>query len=102
MESVIIMAIDPATVDHVARLARLSLTDDERAMFTEQLRNILEYFARLADLDLTAVEPTSHVVAASVLREDEVRPSLDREEVLAAAPAQEDGFFKVPPVLEPV
>lgn len=96
------MAIDPATVDHVARLARLSLTDDERAMFTEQLRHILEYFTRLADLDLTAVEPTSHVVAASVLREDEVRPSLDREEVLAAAPAQEDGFFKVPPVLEPV
>ncbi len=97
------MAIDPATVDHVARLARLSLTDDERAMFTEQLQHILEYFARLADLDLTDVEPTSHVVAAAiVLREDEIRASLDREEVLAAAPAQEDGFFKVPPVLEPV
>jgi aspartyl-tRNA(Asn)/glutamyl-tRNA(Gln) amidotransferase subunit C len=72
-------------------------------MFTEQLRNILDDFARLADLDLTAIEPTSHVVpAAIVLREDEVRPSLDREEVLAAAPAQEDGFFKVPPVLEPI
>jgi aspartyl-tRNA(Asn)/glutamyl-tRNA(Gln) amidotransferase subunit C len=103
MEAVIPMAIDPATVDRVARLARLSLTDDERAMFTEQLRNILEDFARLADLDLTEVEPTSHVVAAAiVLREDEVRPSLDRGEVLAAAPAQEDGFFKVPPVLEPI
>ena len=103
MEAVIPMAIDPATVDHVARLARLSLTNDERAMFTEQLRNIIEYFARLQDLDLTEVEPTSHVVAqTTVLREDEVRPSLDREEVLAAAPAQEDGFFKVPPVLEPL
>jgi aspartyl-tRNA(Asn)/glutamyl-tRNA(Gln) amidotransferase subunit C len=97
------MAIDPATVDRVARLARLSLTDAERAIFTEQLRHILDYFARLVDLDLTAVEPTSHVLgAAALLREDEVRPSLDREEVLAAAPAQEDGFFKVPPVLEPV
>ena len=96
------MAIDPARVDHVARLARLSLTDEERAMFTEQLRNILEYFARLQELDLTAVEPTSHVLAAAnVQRGDAARPSLDRAEVLAAAPAQEDGFFKVPPVLEP-
>ncbi len=71
-------------------------------MFTEQLRNILDYFARLQELDLTAVEPTSHVLAAAdAQREDMTRPSLDRAEVLAAAPAQEDGFFKVPPVLEP-
>ncbi len=96
------MAIDRSIVDHVARLARLSLTDDERAMFTEQLRNILDYFARLQELDLTAVEPTSHILAAATaLREDEPRASLDRREVLAAAPDQEDGFFKVPPVLEP-
>src|SRR3972149_6826927 len=95
------MAIDPARVDHVARLARLSLADEDRAMFTEQLRNILDYFARLQELDLTAVEPTSHVLAAAhVLRSDAARPSLDRAEVLAAAPAQEDGFFKVPPGLE--
>src|SRR3989304_1729356 len=96
------MAIDPARVDHVARLARLSLPDDGRAMFTEQLRNILDYFARLQELDLTAVEPTSHVLAAAhVQRSDAARPSLDRAEALADAPAQEDGFFKVPPVLEP-
>lgn len=96
------MAIDRATVDHVARLARLSLTDEERALFTEQLRHILDYFTRLQELDLGAVAPTSHILAASeVLRQDEVRPSLDREEVLAAAPEAEEGFFKVPPVLEP-
>src|SRR3972149_264135 len=96
------MAIDPARVDHVARLARLSLTGEERAMFTEQLRNILDYFARLRALARTAVEPPSHVrAAANVQRGDAARPSLDRAEVLAAAPAQEDGFFKVPPVLEP-
>lgn len=96
------MAIDRATVDHVARLARLSLTDEERALFTEQLRHILDYFTRLQELDLGAVAPTSHILTASeVLRQDEVRPSLDREEVLAAAPEAEEGFFKVPPVLEP-
>jgi len=96
------MAIDRATVDHVALLARLALTDEERALFTEQLRHILDYFARLQDLDLGTVEPTVHVrAAADVLREDVPRPSLERAEVLAAAPDQEEGFFKVPPVLEP-
>ena len=96
------MAIDRAAVDHVARLARLSLTEEERALFTEQLRHILDYFARLGELDLGAVTPTSHILAASpAMREDVVRPSLDREEVLAAAPDAEEGFFKVPPVLEP-
>jgi|DewCreStandDraft_5_1066085.scaffolds.fasta_scaffold33243_2 aspartyl-tRNA(Asn)/glutamyl-tRNA(Gln) amidotransferase subunit C len=97
------MTIDLATVDHVARLARLSLSAQERELFTGQLQRILDYFARLQELDLTAVEPTAHVLpAANVLREDVVQASLDRQEVLAAAPAQEEGFFTVPPVLEPV
>ncbi len=96
------MAIDRTIVDRVARLARLSLTDEERETFTRQLRDILDYFARLQELDLRAAEPTAHAPAATnVLREDVARPGLDRAEVLAAAPAQEDGFFKVPPVLEP-
>lgn len=96
------MAIDRAAVDHVARLARLSLTEEERTLFTEQLRHILDYFTRLGELDLSAVTPTAHVMAASsAMREDEIRPSLDRDEVLAAAPEVEEGFFKVPPVLEP-
>ncbi len=96
------MPIDRAAVDHVARLARLSLTEEERVLFTEQLGQILADFTRLGELDLTAVAPTSNVMSASAaLREDEVRPSLDRDEVLAAAPEAEEGFFKVPPVLEP-
>jgi aspartyl-tRNA(Asn)/glutamyl-tRNA(Gln) amidotransferase subunit C len=96
------MAIDRATVDHIARLARLSLTDAERAMFTEQLQHILEYFARLQELDLSGVDPTAHILAPSAApREDAARSPLDRAEVLAAAPDQEDGFFKVPPVLGP-
>lgn len=96
------VAIDRAAVDHVARLARLSLTEEERVLFTEQLGQILADFTRLGELDLTAVAPTSNVMSASAaLREDEVRPSLDRDEVLAAAPEAEEGFFKVPPVLEP-
>lgn len=95
------MAIDRAAVEYVARLARLSLTEEERIRFTEQLRHILDHFTRLGELDLSAVAPTAHVMAAaSVMREDKVRPSLDRDEVLAAAPEVEEGFFKVPPVLE--
>jgi len=96
------VTIDRAAVDHVARLARLSLTEEERVLFTEQLGQILADFTRLGELDLTTVAPTSNVMSASAsLREDEVRPSLDRDEVLAAAPEAEEGFFKVPPVLEP-
>lgn len=97
------MPIDRATVDHVALLARLSLTDQERTMFTEQLQHILDDFNRLQELDLGAVEPSDHILAKpNPLRDDVTRPSLSRDEVLAAAPAQEDGFFKVPPVLEPL
>jgi len=96
------VGIDRAAVDHVARLARLSLTEEERALFTAQLGQILEYFARLSELELGASAPTSHIMSApAALREDVVRPSLDRDEVLAAAPDAEEGFFKVPPVLEP-
>ncbi len=93
--------IDRETVAHVARLARLALTEDERQRFVEQLGRILEYIARLNALDLTDVPPTTHVVPmVNVFRADVVRPSLAREEVLAAAPAHADGFFVVPRVLE--
>jgi aspartyl-tRNA(Asn)/glutamyl-tRNA(Gln) amidotransferase subunit C len=95
------MVIDPATVDHVARLARLALSDDERARFAGELARILEYCARLDQLSIRDVPPTSHVVPVSnVLRDDVVTPSLDRDDVLAPAPACEAGFFKVPRVLE--
>lgn len=95
------MAIDRATVDHVARLARLALSDEERERFAEQIGRILEYCGRLNELPLADVPPTSHVIPiTNVLRDDAVTPSLDRDEVLTAAPAHDAGFFRVPKVLE--
>ena len=82
---------------HVARLARLELSDDEIELFTAQLRTVLDHAADVAALDLAHLAPSSHPLALeNVLRPDEPRPSLDREEVLAAAPAVEDHRFRVP------
>ena len=87
-------------VAHVARLARLTLSDDELDTFTGQLASILDHAADVEALDLDDVAPTSHPYPLeNVVRPDEVRPCLDRDEVLAEAPASEDGMFRVPPVL---
>ena len=95
------MAIDQGTVEHVARLARLALTDEERARFADQLGRILEYCARLDQMPIEGVPATSHVVPiVNVLREDVVGQSLSRDDVLAQAPAHDQGFFRVPPVFE--
>ncbi len=95
------MPIDPATVDHVARLARLELSEEERQRFTRQLGAILEYCATLNELDTEHVEPTSHVLTlTNVFRDDVAGAPLSRDAVLAAAPEHEDGFFKVPPIIE--
>ena len=92
--------ISTEDVAHVARLARLHLTDDELATFTGQLDAVLGHAADVEALDLDDVPPTSHPYPLSnVLRDDVVTPSLDRAEVLAQAPAVEDDQFKVPPVL---
>jgi len=89
-------------VAHVARLARLSLTDDELARFTEQLGAILDPAADVAALDTTDVVPTAHPLPLrNVLRDDVVVPSLDRDEVLAQAPAVEDGRIRVPRIITP-
>ena len=85
---------------YVARLARLDLTDVELDMYAAQLATVLEHAAAVAGLDTRAVEPTSHPLPLrNVFRPDEVRPSLDREEVLSQAPAAEDGRFRVPRIL---
>jgi len=87
-------------VAHVARLARLALTDDELDLYTGQLASILGHAADVEALELDDVPPTSHPIPLrNVTRPDEVRPSLDRDEVLAQAPAAESGMFRVPPVL---
>ena len=87
-------------VAHVARLARLELRPDELESFTAQLGAVLDHAAALDSLALDGVAPTAHPLPLSnVLRSDEVGPTLDPDEVLAAAPAVEDGQFRVPPVL---
>jgi aspartyl/glutamyl-tRNA(Asn/Gln) amidotransferase C subunit len=87
-------------VAHVARLARLDLTDEELERFTEQLAAVLEHAADVASLDISGVPPTAHPLPLrNVLREDEPRPGVDRQEVLAQAPDVEDGRFKVPRIL---
>jgi aspartyl-tRNA(Asn)/glutamyl-tRNA(Gln) amidotransferase subunit C len=92
--------ISTEDVAHVARLARLRLTDDELIMFTGQLDAVLGHAADVEALDLDDVPPTSHPYPLSnVLRDDVVTPSVDRAEVLAQAPDVEDKQFKVPPVL---
>jgi len=95
------MSITIREVEHVALLSRLALSDEEKEMFAGQLSAILKYAEKLNELDTDGVEPTSHVLPlANVMREDEVRPSWPIEKVMANAPDQEDGHFKVPAVLE--
>ncbi len=92
--------ISPADVAHVARLARLELEPAELERYTEQLGSMLEHFRDIDALDLTGVEPMNQPMPLqNVLRDDVIGATLDREEVLAAAPAAEDGRFRVPPIL---
>jgi aspartyl-tRNA(Asn)/glutamyl-tRNA(Gln) amidotransferase subunit C len=89
--------IDREQVLHVARLARLELTEDEVGRMSEELSKILDHVEKIGELDLEGVPPTSHVVeVANALRPDEPRPSLPREVVLAQAPDVADGGFRVP------
>ncbi len=87
-------------VAHVARLARLRLSDEELGRFTLQLAAVLDHARDVESLDTTGVDPTAHPLPLiNVLRDDEVRQSLDRAEVLAAAPEVEDHRFRVPRIL---
>ncbi|HXX93974.1 MAG TPA: Asp-tRNA(Asn)/Glu-tRNA(Gln) amidotransferase subunit GatC [Planctomycetota bacterium] len=95
------MAIDRKTVEHVARLARLQLTEEELARYGQQLGAILDYIAKLEKLDLAGTEPLVHPAESSnVFRDDQPRPSLPRPEVLKNAPEKTDDFFIVPKVVE--
>jgi len=92
------MAISRDEVLHVARLARLALTDEEIERLGAQLNAILEAVGKVAELDLEGVEPTAHPLeVVNVWAEDEPRPCLSVEEALANAPDREEGFFRVPP-----
>jgi aspartyl-tRNA(Asn)/glutamyl-tRNA(Gln) amidotransferase subunit C len=89
--------IDRDQVLHVARLARLALTEDEVETMARELSGILEHVDRISQLDLDQVEPTDHVVdLENVLRPDEPRPSWPRERMLEQAPDPAEGAFRVP------
>jgi len=95
------MEITREQVEHVAKLARLAIGEEEKALFARQLSSILTYAQTLNRLDTSSVEPTSHVIPIqNVFREDEVRPSLSREQAFANAPDTDAGCFRVPKIIE--
>ena len=92
--------ITPDDVRHVAKLARLDVTDDEVALFAGQLAAVLEHAEDVEALDTAGVPPTAHPLPlVNVLREDVPADGVDRDEVLAMAPAAQDGRFRVPRIL---
>ncbi|SDF36007.1 Asp-tRNA(Asn)/Glu-tRNA(Gln) amidotransferase subunit GatC [Sporolituus thermophilus] len=95
------MKITRTDVEQVALLSRLEISDQEAERFTQQLNAILEYMDVLNKVDTEGIEPTAHVLPLkNVLREDRVQPSLDRRLALSNAPEEEEGYFKVPKILE--
>ena len=93
--------LDDSVIDHVARLARLELTEDEKAKMRRELSQILDHFADLSQLDTDQIPPTAMVVSTELpLREDDVGESLSQQQALANAPEPNAGFFAVPPVLD--
>ncbi|QHW33129.1 Asp-tRNA(Asn)/Glu-tRNA(Gln) amidotransferase subunit GatC [Paenibacillus rhizovicinus] len=95
------MSITIKDVEHVANLARLELSEQEKEQFAGQLNAILKYAEKLNELQTDDVEPTSHVLPVyNVMRDDVIRESVTNETALRNAPEDEDGQFKVPAVLE--
>ncbi len=86
-------------VEHVAKLARLELTEAEKEKFSKQLGDIIKYVEQMNEVDTTGVEPMSHAIPiVNVMREDEVVQEQTKEELMANAPSKEDGFFRVPKI----
>ncbi|HTN44500.1 MAG TPA: Asp-tRNA(Asn)/Glu-tRNA(Gln) amidotransferase subunit GatC [Nitrospiria bacterium] len=95
------MKLSKEEVEHVAKLARLAVSEEEKEAFSRQLSEILTYIGKLNELDTSKVEPTSHVLDLSnVLRDDVIRKSLAPEDVLANAPDRVNNFFRVPKIIE--
>jgi aspartyl-tRNA(Asn)/glutamyl-tRNA(Gln) amidotransferase subunit C len=93
------MSLSPNEVEHIAKLARLTLTDEEKALYGEQLSAILEHFTQLEKVDTDHIPPLASVLAAQTgLRVDKAHQDLDTEALLSNAPQAEDNQFRVPPV----
>ena len=88
-------------VEHIAKLARMALTEEEKVLYARQLGKIIQHFNQLAQLDTTGAEPLAHnLMLTNVMREDQVVSSPGGAVILANAPAQENGFFQVPRIGE--
>ena len=96
------MKIDKKTIEHLEKLARIELTEAERAELAGQLDRIIEYCELLQEIDTDGVEPTSAVVHEKrhELRPDEVKPGLDRQRILKAAPDSAGQYFRVPKIID--
>jgi aspartyl-tRNA(Asn)/glutamyl-tRNA(Gln) amidotransferase subunit C len=95
------MSLTTQEVEHIAKLARLELTDEQQELYRGQLSAILDYIAKLRTLATTDVPPTAGGgLTQMTLRPDESRPSLATEKLLENAPEREDSQFKIPPVFE--
>ncbi len=89
------------SVEYISKLARLSVSEEEKETFSTQLNRILSYMEKLNELDTKDVEPTSHVVSLSnVMRDDVQRDSISREDALVNAPDRMDKFYRVPKIIE--
>ncbi len=92
--------ISKRDVEHIALLAHIELTEDEKALFTTQFNRILEYFRKIDELNLEDVEPTFHVLDIyNVFRKDEISEHLTQEEALTNAPRKEQGYVKAPKII---
>ena len=88
-------------VEHVAKLARLALSEEEKTKFADQMGKILDYFNQLNEVDTTDIEPmTMPIPIKNVMREDIVEKAQNRERILANAPEEEDGYFRVPKIID--
>jgi len=95
------MKITQQKVEYVAKLARLSLTDEQKERLTGEMGNIISFADKLSELDTSGVEASAHAIAVeNVFREDEIKPSYNRDEILANAPSQQSGCFSVPKIVE--
>ncbi|TCS80928.1 Asp-tRNA(Asn)/Glu-tRNA(Gln) amidotransferase subunit GatC [Pectinatus cerevisiiphilus] len=95
------MKVSKKDVENVAVLSRLKIADDKMDKYLEEFNNFLEYVDVLQKVDTENVKPTAHVLPLqNVFREDVIKPSLDREKALANAPEKENGYFKVPRIIE--
>ena len=94
------MAITLQDVEYVARLSKLEIAEEKKQQVAVKLSAIIDYMQQLQEIDVSSVEPTTHVLPlTNVFREDKIAPCLPREQALALAPESEEGFFKVPSIL---